>query len=147
MQKFPHHYRATATASSEGEVAIEAERLPRLVTAAPAEFGGPGDLWSPESLLVAAVADCFVLSFRAIANASKFPWLSLGCNVEGTLEQVERVTQFTHFVVRASLRVPDGTDEGKAQRLIDKAERSCLITNSLKADSRLESTIELGAGK
>ncbi|MDH3451710.1 MAG: hypothetical protein OEN20_04765 [Gammaproteobacteria bacterium] len=30
----------------------------------------------PRKLLVAAVADCFILSFRAIARASK---LSMGC--------------------------------------------------------------------
>jgi organic hydroperoxide reductase OsmC/OhrA len=144
MQEFPHRYCAVATGISQGEVAVEAERLPKLTTAPPAEFGGPGDVWSPETLLVAAVADCFVLSFRAIARGSKFSWLSLSCNVEGTLDRVDRVTQFTEFLVRASLRVPTGADEEKAQRLLARAEQSCLITNSLKAPSHLDVAIEFG---
>ena len=47
-----------------------------------------------------------MLGFRAIAQASKLEWVSLRCEVEGTLDRVERVTQFTAFSVRASLQVP-----------------------------------------
>jgi hypothetical protein len=39
--------------------------------AAPAEFGGPGDQWSPESLLAGAIASCFALTFRFVARAQK----------------------------------------------------------------------------
>jgi peroxiredoxin-like protein len=143
MQDFPHRYSAAALAIPEGEIDLEGERLPPLVSAPPAQFGGPGDRWSPETLLVAAVADCFVLTFRAIARASKLQWVSLKCEVEGTLDRVERVTQFTEFRVRASLRVPPDTDEERAQRLLDRSEQTCLITNSLKAKSHLSATIEI----
>jgi len=143
MQDFPHRYSAAALANAEGEINLESERLPSLSSAAPAEFGGPGDRWSPETLLVAAAADCFVLTFRAIARASKLPWVSIRCEVEGTLDRVERVTQFTEIRVRASLRVPPDADEQRAQRLLDRAEESCLITNSLKAKSHLSATIEV----
>jgi peroxiredoxin-like protein len=145
MHDFPHRYSAGALARVEGDVVLESERLPSLTSAAPAEFGGPGDQWSPETLLVAAVADCFVLSFRAIAHASKLPWVSLECQVEGTLDRVERVTQFTKFDVRALLRVPPDTNEERAQRLLARAEQSCLISNSLKAQSHLVATVEVAA--
>jgi peroxiredoxin-like protein len=144
MQDYPHHYRASASAEAEGEISVESAGLPTLASAPPAEFGGPGDRWSPETLLVAAVADCFILTFRAIARASKLPWLSLRCEAEGTLERVERVTQFTGFLVRAALRVPAGTDEERARRLLERAERSCLVTNSLKGSSHLEAEVEAG---
>lgn len=144
MQDFPHHYSATARAEAEGDVAIDSARLPSLVSAGPAEFGGPGDRWSPETLLVAAVADCFILTFRAIARGSKLAWTSLSCEVEGTLDRVELATQFTGFRVRAALRVPPGTDEARAKRLLERAEQGCLITNSLKAKSELSLTVETG---
>jgi peroxiredoxin-like protein len=144
MQDFPHRYSVAALADAEGDVNIESARLPSLVSAPPAEFGGPGDRWSPETLLVAAVADCFILTFRAIARASKLPWSSLNCDVEGILDRVERVTQFTEFRVRASLRVPAGTDEARAQRLLERAEQTCLVTNSLKAKSHLSASVEAG---
>jgi len=145
MQDFPHRYAVAAQADAEGLVNLESARLPTLVSAPPSEFGGPGDRWSPETLLVAAVADCFILTFRAIARASKLAWVSLNCEVEGTLDRVERVTQFTEFRVRASLRVPPGTDEARAQRLLARAEQGCLITNSLKAKSSLSTTVETAA--
>ena len=143
MQAFPHHYSASATARTDDHVTLESEGLPSLPSAPPAEFGGPGDQWSPETLLVAAIADCFVLTFRAIATFSKLPWLSLSCEVAGTVDRVDRVTQFTAFEVRARLLVPPGTDEDQAQRLLTKAEQTCLVTNSLKVAPHLEAVVEV----
>ncbi len=145
MQNFPHHYVVAADAKVDGNVVLSSSGVADLLSAAPAEFGGPGDQWSPESLLVAAVSDCFILSFRAIASASRLEWDSLTCSTEGTLERIERVTQFTGFKVSAMLTVPSGTDEAKAHRLLEKAEQSCLVTNSLKAESHLEATVQVAA--
>jgi organic hydroperoxide reductase OsmC/OhrA len=108
MHEFPHLYTVTAAGSIDGDVELVAERLPRLRSAPPAEFGGAGDRWSPETLLVGAVADCFVLTFRAVARASKLPWASLRCDVTGTLDQIDRVTQFTYLEIDAELQVPAG---------------------------------------
>jgi peroxiredoxin-like protein len=141
MQDFPHHYLVSANAEAEGNIALKSENMPLLVSAPPAEFGGPGDQWSPEHLLVASVADCFVLTFRAIARASKLEWDSLEASAEGVLERVERVTKFTSVTVNATLTVPAGTDEEKARRLLQKAEDACLITNSMTAETHLEAAI------
>lgn len=137
MQNFPHIYQVAALAGPDGDVSLSGAGLPMIASAPPEKFGGPGDRWSPEDLLVAAVADCFVLSFRAIARASKFDWLSLDCSVEGVLDRPEKVTCFTGFTVNAVLTVPADTDEARALRLLDKAEQSCLITNSLSATVHL----------
>lgn len=144
MQNLPHRYSVKATATTDTDVQLTSSGLPSLASAAPAEFGGPGDLWSPETLLAAAVADCFVLSFKAIARASKFEWLALGCDAEGVLERVDRVTHFTEFQLNVVLSVASGTDEKRARLLLEKAEQSCLITNSLKARCHLELAIESG---
>lgn len=143
MEPFPHHYTVTASANVEGDVAIDAQRLPRLVTATPTEFGGPGDRWSPETLLVAAVADCFVLTFRGIAAVSKLSWISLDCEVTGSLNRVEHVTQFTGFVLRARLKVSPETNREQALRILTKAEQTCLVTNSLKAKCQLEAEVDV----
>jgi organic hydroperoxide reductase OsmC/OhrA len=143
VQELPHHYSIAASASVEGDVTLEGARLPPLRSAPPAEFGGPGDRWSPETLLVASIADCFVLTFRAIARLSKLPWISLTCDVAGTVDRVERVTQFTTFLVRARLRVPAGTNQEQAERLLARAEQTCLVSNSLKAESHLEASVEV----
>jgi uncharacterized OsmC-like protein len=91
---------------------------------------------------VAAVADCFVLTFRGIAGLSRLPWTSLECGVTGTVDRVDRVTHFTELHVRARLIVPAGTNEDHARRLLVKAEETCLVTNSLKVPPQLETIVE-----
>jgi organic hydroperoxide reductase OsmC/OhrA len=108
------------------------------LSAAPLEFDGPGDRWSPETLVVAAVADCFVLTFRSIAKLSNLSWTTLTCTASGTLDRVDRATQFTGFSVSVSLEIPDGTKEDDATRLLRRAEQVCLIANSLKAPRQLD---------
>jgi peroxiredoxin-like protein len=141
MQDFPHHYDVTATAAPNGDVQLGADGLPALATASPPEFDGPGDRWSPEALLVGAVADCFILTFRALARASQLPWSSLDCDATGTLDRQDGVTRFTHVHLHASLTVPPGVDEDLANRLLQKAEDRCLVSRSLNAAIQLESRI------
>jgi len=144
MHPYPHHYVVRAAAAPEGDVPIDANRLPTLQTAPPAEFDGPGDRWSPETLLCAAIADCFLLSFRAVARASKLEWLGLECGVEGKLDRVEGRSRFTHVLVKATLRVPPGTDQARAVKLLEKAEQVCLVSNSLLAERHLVPTVVTG---
>ncbi|MCB1855773.1 MAG: OsmC family protein [Halieaceae bacterium] len=141
MQDLPHHYHVSASAENEGTVTLIADNLPQIVTAPPAEFGGPGDQWSPETLLVGAIADCFILTFRAIARASKLEWVNLECAAEGVLDRVERVTRFTEVTVRATLTVPADTDVDKATRLLEKSEEVCLVTQSMTATTHLEAQV------
>jgi peroxiredoxin-like protein len=143
MQAFPHRYRVKGTGRVTGDVELTAERLATLRSASPAEFDGPGDRWSPETLLVGAVADCFILTFRAIAKASKLPWLSLDCDVSGTLDRVDGVTRFTRFDMTAHLVVSPGVDAAHARHALEKAERNCLISNSLKGSIALTATVEI----
>jgi organic hydroperoxide reductase OsmC/OhrA len=117
--------------------------LPTLRSASPISFDGPGDRWSPETFLVAAIGDCLILTFRAVARASGLAWTSLECDVTGTLDRIERTTRFVGFEVRARLRVPPGTDPDRARQVLEKAERSCLISNSLSGAIHLIPTIEV----
>ena len=138
MQEFPHYYSADAAAVADADNGVlTSTGIPPLESAAPAQFGGPGDRWSPETLIVGAIADCFILTFRAVARASTLPWTALRCKVTGTLDRIERVTQFTAFELHAELCVPDRTDVTLARRAAEKAERGCLIANSLKAPVHL----------
>ena len=143
MQSFPHRYTVNAVAGGSDEVHLTTARTPELLSAAPIEFDGPGDRWSPETLLVAAVGDCFILTFRAVARASRLPWTSLQCDVTGTLDRVDRVTRFTAMEIRARLAVPAGTDPGIATRTLERAESACLVSRSLTATTQVVEDIEV----
>jgi organic hydroperoxide reductase OsmC/OhrA len=143
MQGFPHSYLASASGGNEGSVVVSGDGLPDLDTQAPPQFGGPEGVWSPETMLSAAVANCFILSFRAIARASKFEWTSLVCDVEGVLDRPERTTFFTAFNIHAVLRVPTDAKLELAQRLLEKAEQICLVTASLKSEIVLTTEVQI----
>jgi len=144
MHPYPHLYRTSATAQPEDVVRIDSGGLPGLDTTPPPEFGGPEGHWSPETLLVASVADCFILTFRAIARASKLDWLDLSCEADGTLDRVGGVTKFTRFDLRARLALPAGGDADKAEKLLHKSEAACLVTRSLSAEVHLQTEISEG---
>jgi organic hydroperoxide reductase OsmC/OhrA len=142
MHPYPHSYQVEATAEADDAVLISSSGLSNLSSQPPEQFGGSGDYWSPETLLVAAMADCFILTFRAIARASQLAWLRLECRTDGILDRVDNVTRFTRFDIQATLKVPAGTDQLRAERILEKAEAVCLISNSLNAEKKLETRIE-----
>lgn len=137
MHPFPHHYHAQAKGGASGSVLVTTQDAPALETHAPPEFDGPAGYWSPETLLIASVADCYILSFRAVARASKLEWTSLDVDVEGVLERVEGVTRFVAFTVKPRLELPSAGQETLARSVLDKAKRACLVTNSLTAACEL----------
>jgi len=141
MLPYPHRYSVTAAGAAAGAVRLAAPGLAVLDSAPPVEFDGPGDLWSPETLLCAAVADCFVLTFRAVARASKLPWSALDCRVEGVLDRVEGSARFARFITHATLQLGAGADAERARLLLDKAERGCLVANSLTGQRELVAVV------
>lgn len=144
MHPFPHEYHAATSGRPDGKLTVSSAGLPDVASDAPAQFEGPGDSWSPETLLVASVADCYVLTFRAIARASKFEWIHLECTARGVLDRVDKITQFVEFHIDARLRIPPNGNAEQAHRLLEKAERGCLVTNSMTAERTLNTDVEVG---
>ena len=142
MKPFPHHYTVTSSIGSQPEVVLETSRVAPLQTALPEQFGGPGNLWSPETLLVGAIADCYAMTFRGIARRSELEWTSLRLEVTGVLNRVDNVTRFTDVHIRARLLVPDCAREELASRVLAKAEHTCLITRSMTSAVHLSTFVE-----
>jgi peroxiredoxin-like protein len=109
---------------------------------APPEFHGESGFWTPEHFLLAAVASCFIATFRAMAGFSKFDPLSLDLAVEGKLDKGQGGYEFTKIVLRPVLTVRDDSERVRAYRLLEKAERGCLISRSLKYEVTMEAKIE-----
>lgn len=144
MQPFPHHYRAKVKSDAAGELSdLTSPGLTDLHVAPPAEFGGTGTQWSPETLLTGAVASCYVLGFRTIAGASRLNWTAVECTVLGTLDRIGHAMRFTSLELDVSLVVPDARSAERAVRILEKAKENCLITNSLSAEVTLLPSIEV----
>lgn len=138
MQPLPHLYTVHLSATPTGCGEVTSPGLPPLCLNAPADFDGPGDEWSPEHLLLTAVQGCFLLTFRAVAAASKMPFTGLMAETAGTVDRKDGVTRFTEVVLKPTVTFPAGTDMERAARLVEKAEKNCLISASLSVPVRLE---------
>ena len=145
MHPYPHTYVAAANGAPSGPVPVTSPNAPELATAAPPQFDGPEGFWSPETLLTASVANCFVLTFRAVSRAARFDWLRVECRVQAVLEKVDGVTQFSKFETSATLTVAPGADAAKAKQLLGKAEHGCLVANSLRGTRTLEAHVVTGS--
>jgi peroxiredoxin-like protein len=143
MQKLPHIYQVESDAQPESNLICSSNRLSNIEVAPPEEFGGPGDLWSPETLFMSSLSNCYILSFRAISKASKLDWVNINCHSEGILDRVERTTRFVKVTNKVKLTIKDENDREKAEKLLEKAEHICLVSNSINAELILEFEISI----
>ncbi len=115
---------------------------PRLIHfSAPPEFGGETGAWTPEHLLLAAVASCFIATFRAVSRASKLDFQGIEVSVVGVVEKNSYGFQFTDLTLRPVLIICVEEDRERSLHLLEKSEKICLVTRSLSSEVHLESKI------
>lgn len=146
MKPLPHAYAVHLKAGPTGYATNSSEGLPELRAAAPRDYDGPGDAWSPEHLVLVSVQTCLLLTFRALARMSQLPFVDLEVDTSGTVDKQEGVTRFTDIVLRPKLSVPPGTNKERALKVLERSEKACLVSASLATPIRLEAeVIEVGA--
>ena len=141
MKPLPHNYDVHLTGGPSGYAVLTTSGIPDLRTAPPADYGGPGDAWSPEHLLLGAVQTCFLFTLQSIARLSHVDFVSLELDAAGTVSRQEGVTRFTEIVLRPRLVVPPGTDRERALHMLEKSEKQCLVSASLSTPICLEPEI------
>jgi len=139
-----HVYETEIEWIGEKKGELRAPGLPPLTVATPPEFRGHEGMWSPEHYFVASVNACIMTTFLAIAEFSRFRFLGFQSVARGKLEKVEgQGYQITEIVVRPRLIVAEERDRDRGQRLLEKAEKNCLISNSIKTVVRLEPEVNV----
>jgi peroxiredoxin-like protein len=128
-----HEYRIKAFGAGGRNGVVRADGvLSSISFSAPPEFLGDPGRWTPEHFLVAAVASCFVSTFSGIAEKSRFEFVSFQLEAEGMLGNEEGVWRFTEIRLRPVVTVLKEENRDRAVRLLEKAEKSCLIARSLQ---------------
>ena len=130
------------TGARTGSVTPEEMKLPVFFNAPP-EFGGEAGHWTPEHMLMAAVASCYVATFSAVAQNSKFEFFDLEVAVDGILKKEDAGWRFTEVIIRPTLTIGNAAHEERGNRLLQKAERGCLIARSLSAKVSLEPCVQI----
>ena len=124
------------TGEKKGMMSVDGK--PHVEVATPPEFKGHERIWSPEDLFVASVNSCFMTTYLALAERADLGFEKFECWAEGLLEFVDGRFLFTRIVVRPRIALRSGEDKEKAEEVLRKAERSCLVSNSLRTEVVLE---------
>ena len=141
-----HHYKINVK-WDEGRIGtLSADSLPNFKVATPPEFpkGVPG-VWSPEHLFVSSVAICVMTTFLAIAENSSLPFNSFSCEADGKLEKVEGIYMISEIELRVEVEIPEEKYREKAGRIIEKSDKMCLISNSVKSKILMKPSILVSA--
>lgn len=134
-----HSYQVSLNWKEGRQGIISSDALPtKIEVATPPEFdkGVPG-IWSPEHLFTASVLSCFMTTFLAVAEFSKLEFEDFDCNAEGILDKVEGKFLMTEINITAKLKIADLSKAERAERILEKSEAACLISNSIKTKVNL----------
>lgn len=138
-----YSYKAQARWTMHKRGILEVADIPRTINfAAPPEFGGEPGLWTPEHLLLGAVVTCYIATFRAIAESSNLAINGMDVQIDGRIEKQEGGFRFSQIGLHPSVTVGKPEDIGRARRLMEKAERICLVSRSLSCPVTLEVNVQ-----
>ena len=144
-----HYYNVDINWNGERKGVMSSPELSRVVNsnievATPPEFpkGIPG-IWSPEHLFTAAVSSCLMTTFLAIAENSKLSFQNFSCKSKGKLELVDGKYLMTEIILEPTVTIEDEKDKEKAERVLQKSEAACLISNSVKSKITMNPTIKI----
>ena len=141
MTPFPHTYSVYLTGRASGHGELMTNGLRPLPTAAPREFDGPGDAWTPEALFLAAVNSCFLFTLRAVARAARLEFVEVTVSSDGIVDRRSGTIRFTDIVLRVTLTVSAEVDHARARDILEKTERAGLVSASIATPIRLETEI------
>jgi len=114
----------------------------RIEVATPPEFpGGMPNIWSPEHLFTAAVSSCLMTTFLAIAEFSKLEFVSFKCSSKGILEKVDGKFVISEVLLFPEVVITDETKRARTERILEKSEKACLISNSITSKITMETKI------
>ena len=117
-----------------------------IEVATPPEFPkGMPNIWSPEHLFTASVSSCLMTTFLAIAENSKLEFSGFSCKSKGVLERVDGKYAMTEVILEPTVTIKDEKDRERAERILQKSESACLISNSIKSKVTMEVTVKVEA--
>ena len=122
---------------------MSAPGIPTNRAGCPVCFGGDEKNWTAEHLFICAIEICIMMTFDEIAARSGVEILSYKSSAKGVLKTVDRTFRFTEVIVKPEIVLAGDVSAEKAQKMIDKAHRRCLVSNSLVTDVFVEPEIEI----
>ena len=141
-----HSYRVSAWWTSGQTGIAKCDSAPNAIHfTAPPQFGGLEGRWTPEDLMLTAIASCYTSTFRVLADYSKLEYADLEVEVAGTVKKIESGYCFSEVVTRPALTIARQKDSEPALRVLQKTQRMCLVSRILSVQHAFEPRIEVKA--
>ena len=139
----PHTYQVDLKWISDRKGEISSPVLNSTIeVATPPQFPkGMEGIWSPEHLFTAAVNSCFMTTFLSIAENSRLEFAAFTCSASGILEQIDGKFLMTEIKLHPVLQLVNEKDIEKGERILQKSEGACLISNSIHSKVSLNNSI------
>ena len=131
VNRFPMDYGVELQKSDGGPMEISAGHRPRIVVGPPSELGGSDVWWSPEHLLVSALASCISATFFALAERAKLHVGTYRCRAHGILDRTEAHIAFVSMQLEVDITVLAG-DVARTRAVIEDAKKRCFVAGSLR---------------
>src|SRR6202171_1377138 len=139
-----HKYRVVAWWTSGQTGIAKSDSAPNAIHfTAPPQFGGLEGRWTPEDLLMTALASCFTTTFHAIAGSSTFAYTAVAVEAEGTVRKTDTGYDFSEIVIRPRLTIPNEEHRERAISLLHKAKELCLVSRALATPQKFEIQVEI----
>jgi organic hydroperoxide reductase OsmC/OhrA/RimJ/RimL family protein N-acetyltransferase len=143
MQK-THRYRVAAWWTAGRAGIAKADSAPNVIHfSAPPEFRGLEAMWTPEELLLSAVASCFTATFYVIAGYAKFEYTDLEVGADGVVSRGDFGYAFSEIVVHPTLIIAREQDREQALDLLEKAKTLCLVSRALTTPQKFEMLVNV----
>ena len=136
-----HEYEIKINWKNTPNAIMKDEKLPEVEVNAPANFGGPDDVWSPEHLFVSAISSCTMLSFMYFAEQRKVEIKSYESSAKGILKKGANGYEFESVIVNAKVEVSED-QANKIPKLAELGEKYCLVSNSVKCNVEFNVTVK-----
>ena len=140
-----HFYNVDVKWKSDRKGEMSSPELSQNIeVATPPQFPiGMENIWSPEHLFTAAVSSCLMTTFLAIAENSKLDFVHFECSSKGKLEQIDGKFLMTEVILEPVVTIKNESEREKAEKVLQKSEANCLISNSVKSKITMISEIKL----
>ncbi|MGP4076410.1 OsmC family protein [Halobacillus sp. K22] len=137
-----HHFHLKAEwPGGRNEVGtIEADKLKTQISI-PKEMDGPDVGTNPDEMLLGAAATCYIITLGAMVERAGLPLKEMSMDSEGIVDVTDGVITYNKIIHKPRVLLKaeaSDKDLDKLNKLVEKAEKSCMISRAIEGNVALE---------
>ncbi|WP_100009811.1 OsmC family protein [Lentibacillus sediminis] len=137
-----HHFHLNADwpGGRNSEGSIDAGNLQTKISI-PQEMDGPGVGTNPDEMLLGAAATCYIITLAAMIERAELPLEEMSLESEGIVDVTNGVFTYKKIIHKPAVALQTSATEAehkKLAQLVEKAEKSCMISRAIQGNVEME---------